>query len=189
MTLRTRLLLAILALVAAGLVVAGVVTYLSLRGFLLERVDAQLRDARVPIAMALTDGSQERAARQPGGGPGGANLPPGTYGQLRDASGNVLNAISFTYSSEDQPTPVLPDPLPSPAGGRHAASSSPPARRPAARRQASASSSRTCPTSAASSSSPSRSPRRRQTLTRLLTIEVVVSLRGAGERWRPRPGG
>ena len=107
MSLRTRLLLAVLACVAAGLLVAGLITYISLRGFLLERVDAQLRDARRPIAMALTDTS-------PSGFPGGAeepSLPPGTYGQLRDSSGAVLNAISFTYGDE-QPTPVLPDPLP-----------------------------------------------------------------------------
>ena len=92
---------------------AGVATYVSLRGFLLERVDAQLRDARVPMAMALTDSSRrQRPARRPGGNPGGANLPPGTYGQLRDTSGNVINAVSFTYGQTDLPTPVLPDPLP-----------------------------------------------------------------------------
>ena len=54
MTLRTRLLLALLALVAAGLLVAGVATYSSLRSFLLQRVDQQLVDARNPVAWALT---------------------------------------------------------------------------------------------------------------------------------------
>jgi two-component system OmpR family sensor kinase len=114
-SLRTRLLLAVLACVAAGLVVAGVLTYVSLRGFLLARVDAQLRDARVPIAMALT-GSQTDLPVGPG--PGDANLPPGTYGQVRDGEGDVLNAIQFTYTQDEQPTPVLPDPLPSPASGQ-----------------------------------------------------------------------
>lgn len=120
MSLRTRLLLAVLACVAAGLVVAGLITYLSLRDFLLERVDAQLRDARVPIARALTEGSSF-GLPGPGGDPGAANLPPGTYGQLRDSAGNVLNAVSFTYSGEDQPTPVLPDPLPGPDAGQRSA--------------------------------------------------------------------
>ena len=113
MSLRTRLLLAVLACVAAGLLVAGLITYVSLRGFLLERVDAQLRDARGPIAMALTDTGQSGFP----GGPGEPSLPPGTYGQLRDSAGNVLNAIQFKYGDEDLPTPVLPYPLPTPTQG------------------------------------------------------------------------
>jgi two-component system OmpR family sensor kinase len=115
LSLRTRLLLAVLACVAAGLVIAGLITYISLRDFLLERVDAQLRDATVPTAMALTNGSQN-GLPGPGGNPGATNLPPGTYGQLRDASGNIVNAGSFTYGQTDVPTPVLPSPLPSLAG-------------------------------------------------------------------------
>ncbi len=61
--------------------------------------------------MALTDNQ----TGFPGGpSPGDPNLPPGTYGQLRDSSGNVLNAIQFSYSQQELPTPVLPDPLPRP---------------------------------------------------------------------------
>ncbi len=117
MSLRTRLLLALLVLVAAGLVVAGAVTFVSLRDFLLERVDAQLRDARVPMAMALTDSAGVSGLPGgPGGNPGGANLPPGTYGQLRDSAGNVINAGSFSYGQTDLPTPVLPASLPVPSG-------------------------------------------------------------------------
>ncbi len=115
MSLRTRLLLAVLACVAAGLLIAGLVTYISLRDFLLERVDAQLRDATVPTAMALTNGSQNGLPGS-GGNPGATNLPPGTYGQLRDASGNIVNAGSFTYGQTGVPTPVLPSTLPSLAG-------------------------------------------------------------------------
>ena len=93
MSLRTRLLLAVLACVAAGLVVAGLITYVSLRGFLLERVDAQLRDATIPTIMALTNGTQNGLPVGPGGQPRrDINLPPGTYGQLRDSSGNIINA-------------------------------------------------------------------------------------------------
>ena len=114
MSLRTRLLLALLAVVAAGLLVAGGVTYLFLRDFLLERVDAQLRDARMPVAMALSN-DQTGTQFGPGGNP--PNLPPGTFGQLRDATGAVVNAISFTYGGQDQPTPILPDPLPAPVAG------------------------------------------------------------------------
>jgi len=116
LSLRTRLLLAVLACVAAGLLVAGVATYVSLRTFLLERVDAQLRDAAIPTFVALTNSSQTGLPSGPSGGPGGTNLPPGTYGQLRDTSGAVVNAISFTYGQQDQPTPVLPTPLPTVTG-------------------------------------------------------------------------
>jgi two-component system OmpR family sensor kinase len=110
-SLRTRLLLAVLACVAAGLLIAGLVTYYSLRGFLLERVDAQLRNATIPTFMALTNNNQN-GLPGPVGGPGDTTLPPGTYGQLRSTSGVVINAISFTYGQQDQPTPVLPTPLP-----------------------------------------------------------------------------
>ena len=172
MSLRTRLLLAVLACVAAGLLVAGLITYFSLRGFLLERVDAQLRDARVPIAMALTD---DQAGFPGGPAPGDSNLPPGTYGQVRDGSGNVLNAIQFTYGLQEQPAPVLPDPLPAPASGERSVVFS-------------------ADSTAGGQSAGFRVlvedvpnldrvlvvaiplAETRQTLTRLLTIEVVVSL-------------
>lgn len=112
MSLRTRLLLTILALVAAGFVVAGAATYLSLRSFLLERVDQQLRDARVPVARTLASGlSGELPFGSPGERPA-PNLPPGTYGQVRDAGGAILNTLSFSYS-DDEPAPLLPDTLPS----------------------------------------------------------------------------
>ena len=168
MSLRTRLLLAVLACVATGLVVAGAITFLSLRGFLLERVDAQLRDARVPIVMALTNGSQSGF----GGGPDQPNLPPGTYGQLRDGAGNVLNAIQFTYTQESQPTPVLPDPLPTPSQGNsvifHADST---AGGPGFRVLA-----ETVPNGGQLLIAAIPLTETQQTLSRLVVIEVVVSL-------------
>ena len=113
MSLRTRLLLALLGLVAVGLLVAGIATYSSLRSFLLTRVDQQLRGARGPVAFTLASGVQipdlsgaYDTSRPP------PNLPSGTYGELRGAGGAVLNKISFAYGSETQPTPRLPSPLP-----------------------------------------------------------------------------
>ncbi len=111
MSLRTRLLLALLGLVTAGLLVAGVVTYSSLRAFLLERVDAQLREARQPVAFALANGSVQGLPGL-GGGQGAANLPPGTYGELRALDGSILNRVSFSYGNQTQPVPKLPSPLP-----------------------------------------------------------------------------
>jgi two-component system OmpR family sensor kinase len=110
-SLRTRLLVALLGLVAAGLLVAGVATYSSLRAFLLERVDQQLREARGPVALTLAS-SQIPGLPDPSGGPGRPSLPPGTYGELRSTEGAVLNKISFAYGNETQPTPQLPSPLP-----------------------------------------------------------------------------
>jgi two-component system, OmpR family, sensor kinase len=113
LSLRTRLLLALLSVVAAGMLVAGVATYVSLRSFLLERVDLQLRDARVPVTMALTSSAQSGGLPFGPAAGGGANLPPGTFGQLRGSGGTtVINSISFSYGTQDQPTPVLPVPLP-----------------------------------------------------------------------------
>jgi two-component system OmpR family sensor kinase len=110
-SLRTRLLVALLGLVAAGLLVAGIATYSSLRAFLLERVDQQLREARGPVALTLASTQIPGLPDQPGS-PGQPSLPPGTYGELRDAQGTILNKISFAYGNETQPTPQLPSPLP-----------------------------------------------------------------------------
>ncbi len=109
MTLRLRLLLALVGLVAAGLLIADAATYLSLRSFLLDRVDQQLVAGLGPMASELASGQQVFG---PGRDSGTALLPPGTYGQLRDAAGNVLNTVVVAYGREARPVPDLPDPLP-----------------------------------------------------------------------------
>ena len=112
MTLRLRLLLALVGLLAVALLIADAATYLSLRSFLIDRVDQQLEDARQPVAMALT---------APGQGPNYAfggdpsrrrQIPPGTYGELRAADGTVLDWVTISYADVEQPTPALPSPLP-----------------------------------------------------------------------------
>ncbi len=112
MTLRTRLLLALLGLVALGLLVAGAATFTSLRTFLLGRVDQQLLEARQPVVMVLSSDSQF-----PGLGPGPndqqTNLPPGTYGALLDSSGTVLSQKTISYGQTTTAVPKLPSPLPS----------------------------------------------------------------------------
>jgi two-component system OmpR family sensor kinase len=109
-SLRLRLLLALVALVAIGLLVADAATYASLRSFLLTRVDQQLEDARFPMARALVE-----SASAPGlsGVPAGSvpNLPPGTYGAIVDSSGRVVAATSFTYGGRSSAAPVLPTDL------------------------------------------------------------------------------
>src|SRR5450756_786590 len=113
-TLRTRLLLALLGLVALGLLVAGVATFTSLRSFLLTRVDQQLSEARYPVLGAL---ASDRQLPGPGQGPGGprANLPPGTYGALLDSAGTVLSKVTYSYGQSGTSVPKLPSSLPSAA--------------------------------------------------------------------------
>lgn len=57
MTLRLRLLLLLVGIVATGLVVSDVVTYTGLNRFLVDRVDQQLAAATFPVERALTDSS------------------------------------------------------------------------------------------------------------------------------------
>ena len=117
MSLRTRLLLALLALVAVGLLVAGAVTYVSLRDFLLERVDQQLLDARVPISIGLERSLQNGGSTFSSGGGPGLNLPVGSYAQLRGTDGSVLVAgvVQFGQGG-NYAQPVLPAQLPSVGG-------------------------------------------------------------------------
>ncbi len=93
LSLRTRLLAVTLALVAVGLVIAGVVTYSSLRTFLLDRVDDQLRAAQVPALRQIGetdpfDGLRGGPGR--GRGPGLGDLPQGIVGAVFTEPGGEL---------------------------------------------------------------------------------------------------
>ena len=107
MTLRTRLLMALVALTAIGLAVAGFVTYNQQQRFLLNRIDEQIADASRPVLGNLTGGF--------GGFGGGAlgGLQYGTYGQLRDSNGAVVgNTLQVTERGKPKPEPpVLPTTL------------------------------------------------------------------------------
>ena len=67
MTLRLRLLLLLVGIVAAGLLISDVVTYNALRSFLTTRVDQQLEVAAFPVGRALCPrrGSAPRCPRRP----------------------------------------------------------------------------------------------------------------------------
>ncbi|HEY1566183.1 MAG TPA: HAMP domain-containing sensor histidine kinase [Solirubrobacteraceae bacterium] len=124
MSLRARLLLGMVILVAAGLTVAAVTTYEEQRSFLLNRVDQQVQSGLVPVAFELrltgtrppgpTRGPGARrfpfrgllGRRPPGIGP--ATLPPGTFGELLDAQGSVLRQRTFTYGEPAPAPPKLP---------------------------------------------------------------------------------
>jgi len=130
-SLRARLLVSVLALSAAGLVLLAAVTYAEQRSFLLGRVDQQLKGAGPALSFALDNagfrpastggpasGASFRGTGGPGprGGPRGGgpnlNLPPGTYGQRRDATGRVLGHILITYGQAAPALPRIPASLP-----------------------------------------------------------------------------
>ena len=112
MSLRARLVAVLLALVAAGLLVADIATYSSLRSYLSRRVEQQLVAAREPVRHALFG---ER------GPPGdiSTQVPIGTYGEIRDENGQtVLHPVIFGY--ETTAYPKLPSALPGSGDSRDA---------------------------------------------------------------------
>ena len=106
MSLRLRLLLALVGLVTVGLLVADGATYLSLQSFLLNRVDQQLVAAQLPVLNSL------EGPGFPGGGgiPEGeaATLPPGTYGCVLASDGQILRQTTFSYGGRSYAVPSLP---------------------------------------------------------------------------------
>jgi len=79
LSLRARLLLAVLALATVGLLAADIATYSSLSSFLIDRTDSSLRDTAHSIS-------------QPGGDLGTRIAPPGTVVQVRSLDGATVVA-------------------------------------------------------------------------------------------------
>jgi two-component system, OmpR family, sensor kinase len=114
MSLRARLLVVLAVLLGAGLLVADVATYTSLRSQLFKRVDASLESNAEIVAQALPRGP---------GGPGQLDpdrlaglldrlagfgvLPPGTYVEIRRGGTRLVHG-SITRRGESAPTPRLP---------------------------------------------------------------------------------
>jgi two-component system OmpR family sensor kinase len=94
LSLRTRLLLAVLALTTVGLLVADVATYRALSSFLLDRTDSSLADS----AHSLRRGDDHPA-------------PPGLAVQVRSADGTTVLATlpSFEIPGRDAPSPSFPE--------------------------------------------------------------------------------
>jgi two-component system OmpR family sensor kinase len=118
MSLRARLLVGLVALVAIGLGAAAIVTYEEQRSFLLTRVNQEVADSRLPVGVTLglihpgvpkARGVGARAS--PGGAPTTFQTS-GTYGVLLDASGKVIKIHSFTYNQAAPSPPALPAKLP-----------------------------------------------------------------------------
>lgn len=131
-SLQARVVAILLAIAAAGLVLLAGITYAEQRSFLYDRVDRQVREAAPAIERAVRlraagltleappgsqsprdggSGDDPRPGMVPQGhGPGGppVNLPPGTFGELRSARGEVVGSASISYGNESHPRPRLP---------------------------------------------------------------------------------
>ena len=113
MTLRLRLLLVLVGIVAAGLIVSDVVTYTSLKSYLGTQLNQELQASPGPVARDL-----EYCYQQYQGDPfsachllGNTSVTPGTYGQLMNSDGTVLLRACF-FNGRRARAPRLPSPLP-----------------------------------------------------------------------------
>jgi two-component system OmpR family sensor kinase len=111
-SLRGRLLLGLLALMVAGLIVADVGTYLSLQGFLMDRVDRQLYDSRASVAGYLMDSGGDH--HSPGPPPSAAFLT-GTFVEIRAPDGSSAHQTFVGFGQPPSSAqPVLPAQIPTP---------------------------------------------------------------------------
>ncbi len=128
-SLRSRVLASVLVLAAAGMIALAAVTYAEQRSFLESRADQQAQSAVGGLSQLLDQAGLRPAGYVPGeqqdhdspAGPGDrpahggpVNLPPGTYGQRREASGHVIGSKQIKYSPSEPAlaTPRLPAEVP-----------------------------------------------------------------------------
>jgi len=97
LSLRARLLLAVVALATVGLVAANVATYSTLSSYLLDRTDSTLDETAHTL-------------RRPGPGGGIRSAPPGTFVQVRSLDGDKVVATfsGATLPGASVPAPELP---------------------------------------------------------------------------------
>jgi two-component system OmpR family sensor kinase len=110
LSLRSRLLLASVALVAVGLIAADVATYGFLRSSLIGRVDRQVKGQADHLYDELTGGFGGFGHGPGGGGPQGDSGGSISYTALLDSSGSVVAHRDYGYTST--PAPKLPSGLP-----------------------------------------------------------------------------
>jgi two-component system, OmpR family, sensor kinase len=131
LSLRTRLVVLLVALAVVGLAAADFASYRALHNYLFSRVDQQLESAFVPVTTHLLneaggEGPTIRAFGPAPGteaatgvegatgkgagpvGPGGSHLPDAAYGQLRNADGEVVSTTGANFFGEKIPVPKVP---------------------------------------------------------------------------------
>ncbi len=114
MSLRVRLMLVTVGLVAAGLLVADVVTYRALSASLIQRVDEQLQQAQSFAIDAIRgEGGGGPGFPGPSGPQSDFGPPAGTYIALLDPAGTAVFARTLDYHGAGlPPVPALPSALP-----------------------------------------------------------------------------
>ena len=97
LSLRARLVLAVVAVAIVGLLAADVATYTSLRSFLYDRTDSTLEQTAHTL-------------RRPGPGGGIRFAPPGTFVQVRslDGASAIATLPGATLPGESVPAPSMP---------------------------------------------------------------------------------
>jgi two-component system OmpR family sensor kinase len=127
-SLRARLIVGVILLAAFSLTLMMGALYAEQRSFTYDRVDDQARAAVFPVNRALSERGVEGGDTRPdgplpdgpglGAGPGGRRsgptgaLAPGTYGQRRSPSGEVLGSVLLGVGSTQPSPPQLPADLP-----------------------------------------------------------------------------
>ncbi len=110
LSLRARLLLAVIGIAAVGLVAADIATYTALRSFLLDRVDSQLNSTHPGVDAVLFHRPGPHGGPGPDGGPGGNiealfNSIPGDCIELRHLNQKVVNQGCIPEFNEATPAP------------------------------------------------------------------------------------
>ncbi len=95
MTLRLRLSMLAVVLVAVGLLAAGIATRYELRGFLVDRVDSQLQSAQTPVSLYFARGDTDQGAQ----GPVLGVLPPGSFAAVITGNSHVAASQYFGRGS------------------------------------------------------------------------------------------
>ena len=117
-SLRARLVAAVLAIAAVGLVALAAITYAEQRSFQYDRIDDTARGGAPAVAGALAQrgigehDEPDRGGRggPPRGGGPGVGLPAGTYGRLQ-THGKAYD-ILFDYGQNIRTSPKIPEDVP-----------------------------------------------------------------------------
>ena len=110
-SLRGRLVAGVVVLAGVGMLLVGAITYAVQRDASLDRVDEQLESAIPALRRELAGPGHGEPFGGGGGPPRGGGAPTDTYGELRDASGNVIKS-EFLGPDDSGEAPDLPAELP-----------------------------------------------------------------------------
>src|SRR5207249_7296508 len=108
LSIRARVLAAILGLVLIGLVASAGAIYGALQWVLISRLDQQLSSVERPVVTALNQIDRQRQLE--------GVVPPGSFVKLFDDDGSELYSFSVPEVQEAPPSPMLPSSLPDSSG-------------------------------------------------------------------------